>query len=97
MAIKVELDEDLERKFRELAMKKFGYSKGSIKKAAQKAIRNWTEEEGERTRGRHSHKETKNPADLLVGLLSDSKTKGKKTSVQLQHESAQLWAKATSD
>ena len=31
MGIKVYLDEDLEREFREFAMKRFGYSKGSIK------------------------------------------------------------------
>ena len=36
MGIKVDLDEELEREFRELAMKKFGYSKGSIKKAHRK-------------------------------------------------------------
>jgi hypothetical protein len=33
------LDEDLEKEFRELAMKKFGYSKGSIKKATESAIK----------------------------------------------------------
>ncbi|MGI0079926.1 MAG: hypothetical protein ACRECH_09910 [Nitrososphaerales archaeon] len=93
MAIKVELEEELERKFRELAMRKFGYSKGSIKKATEKAIKRWTEEE-QRPRPRMPKEERKNPADLLVGLLADTKVKGKKSSVELRHEASRLWTKA---
>ena len=44
MSLKVDLDRDLERKFRYLAMKKFGYSKGSLKKATHHAIELWTKE-----------------------------------------------------
>ena len=42
MSLKVDLNKELEKKFRELAMKQFGYSKGSIKKAAHVAIETWT-------------------------------------------------------
>jgi hypothetical protein len=48
MVIKVELDKNLEQSFRQTAMKRFGYSKGSIKKAAEAAIKKWTMEERER-------------------------------------------------
>ena len=41
MVLKFELEEDLENKFREAAMKKFGYSKGSLQKASKEALRTW--------------------------------------------------------
>ena len=44
MTLKVDLNKDLEKKFRQLAMEKFGYSKGSIKKATHDAIESWTKE-----------------------------------------------------
>lgn len=44
MSLRVELGEELEKKFRELAMKRYGYSKGAIKKATETALKRWTEE-----------------------------------------------------
>ena len=41
MVLKVDLVPKLELKFRELAMKKFGYIKGSLQKAAIEAISSW--------------------------------------------------------
>ena len=41
MVLKFELDKDLERRFRESAMRKYGYSKGSLKKASEDAIKDW--------------------------------------------------------
>ena len=35
--------EELEQKFRVLAMKKFGYGKGSISKALEEAMHRWVE------------------------------------------------------
>ena len=43
MSLRLELDKELERKFRELAMRRYGFGKGSIKKAAETAIKRWTE------------------------------------------------------
>lgn len=43
MSLRLELDKELERKFRELAMRRYGFAKGSIKKAAETAIKRWTE------------------------------------------------------
>lgn len=44
MVLKVHLSKNLEKRFRELAMRKFGYSRGSIKKATSFAIESWTRE-----------------------------------------------------
>lgn len=43
MSLRLEIDKELERKFRELAMRRYGFTKGSIKKAAETAIKRWTE------------------------------------------------------
>lgn len=93
MSIRLEFEKEFEKKFRELAMKRFGYSKGSIKKAAGMALKRWTEQEATK----ESKKTFKNPVDDIVGLLADTKVKGKKTSVELQHESKKLWSKITDD
>lgn len=36
------IPEELEKRFRKLAMEKFGYSKGALSKALEEAIRDWT-------------------------------------------------------
>lgn len=90
MSLRVELDRELERKFREIAMKRFGYSKGSIKKATEMAIRKWSSDERVPTT-----KPKNNPVYLIVGGLAH--LKGKKTSVELQHEAKRLWIKAAED
>ena len=35
------ISKEIEDKFRELAMKKFGYGKGSLSKALEEALRYW--------------------------------------------------------
>jgi len=35
------VSEDIEDQFRRLAMKKFGYGKGSLSKALEEALRQW--------------------------------------------------------
>jgi len=35
------VSEDVEDRFRRLAMKKFGYGKGSLSKALEEALRQW--------------------------------------------------------
>lgn len=95
MSIRLELDRELEKRFRETSMKRFGYSKGSIKKAAEIALEKWITEE---TLTKPEPKKTfRSPVDDIVGLLADTKVKGKKTSVELQHESKKLWSKITKD
>ncbi|MGI0083538.1 MAG: hypothetical protein ACREBQ_00495 [Nitrososphaerales archaeon] len=91
MGIKVELDEELEKRFRQLAMEKFGYSKGSIKKATETAIRKWTQEERVSDTPK-KHAET--GVEQLTGLLKGVKHK---SSVEEQHEIGKIWAKAVDD
>jgi len=43
MSLRLEIDKELERKFRELAMRRYGFTKGALKKAAETAIKRWTE------------------------------------------------------
>lgn len=86
MSLRLELDEGLERKFRETAMREFGYEKGSLKKASEIAISKWVNE-----RSKRPAKEVDNPIKLIKGVLSEYR--GKYTSVELQHEAAKIWAK----
>lgn len=90
MSLRVELEKDLERRFRERAMMRFGYSKGSIKKATKMAIEKWMQSE-------HMKKPIKkfeNPVDMIVGLLADVPHKN---SVKEQHEIKKIWAKIAED
>ncbi len=85
MVIKLELERELERRFRELAMKRFGYAKGSIKKAAESAIKQWAKEAEIPEKRRH-----RDSVGLMVGLLKNVKHK---TSVEEQHGIKKLWIK----
>jgi len=73
--IKIKVSDELEKKFREMAMKNFGYSKGSISQAAQKAIMDWVVSNIEIG-------EVKDPIESMSGLMK----KTKKSSLELQHE-----------
>lgn len=86
MSLRLEIDEGLEKKFRELAMREFGYGKGSIRKASESAIASWIKE-----RSKKPLKRVAEPIKLIEGGLSSYK--GKKTSVELQHEATRVWAK----
>lgn len=87
MSLRLEIDEELERKFREIAMQEFGYGKGSLRKASESAISNWIREKG----SRKPSKKVKDPVKLIEGGLSNYR--GKSSSVGLQHESTRIWAK----
>ncbi len=85
MALKFELEKGLEHKFRETAMRKYGYQKGSLQKATKEALSNWLMQQStEIPKAEH-------PFKLIRGILRH--LKGKKTSVQLQHEAKELWVK----
>ncbi len=83
MVLKMEFDTEVEQKFRELAMRRYGFSKGSLKMAGQEAIQRWIKEE-EKTLPR-----IKDPFKLLRGCMKH--LRGKYTSVELQHEAINLW------
>ena len=65
-------------------MKRFGYAKGALSKAAEEAIQNWIstiEKENVTFEG--------DPVKAIEGLLKDVDV----DSVTLQHETKKLWAK----
>ena len=88
MSLRVQIDDKLERKFREKAMKKFGYGKGALSKAAEEAILNWLS-----TAGEDSVNFEGDPVKAIEGLLKDVNL----DSVTLQHEIQKLWAKKVLD
>ena len=85
MVLKFGLEKELEQKFRETAMKKYGYTKGSLQKASKEALSSWVKQQSSKVPN------VEDPFKLVEGILSH--LKGKKTSVQLQHEATNLWTK----
>jgi len=87
--IKVYVRDNVEKKFRQLAMMVYGYGRGSLSKAAEEAIEQWiTEHEA-------LLKEVNVPEDpvgAIRGMLMDIRKSG----VELQHEARKIRAiKAT--
>ena len=87
MSLRVQIDPKVERKFRETAMKKFGYGKGALSKAAEEALLNWISYETEAPIFEGD------PVKAIEGLLKDFNI----DSVTLQHETQKLWAKKVLD
>lgn len=85
MVLKVELEKKLEHKFRETAMRKYGFQKGALQKATHEALSSWVIQQSSRI------PKVDDPFRLVEGMLMH--LRGKKTSVQLQHEATNLWAK----
>lgn len=82
MVLRAQIDVKLERKFRELAMKRFGYGKGALSRAMEEAVIRWISiVEGER-QGFEG-----DPVEAIDGLLSDVEL----DAVELQHEVKRLW------
>jgi len=76
------VDEKLELRFRELAMKRFKYSKGALSRALEEAIMKWisdVESEELTFEG--------DPVEAIDGLLADVDV----DSVELQHRIRDLW------
>lgn len=85
MTIKVEFEGEFENKFRELAMKKYGFSKGAIKKASKEAIQNWIKIEDIQL------PKVKDSIKTIKGIMKE--LRGKYNSVELQHQATKLWTK----
>jgi hypothetical protein len=85
--LKVNITDDIEKKFRELAMRRFGYSRGSLSTATERLIYEWVrkEETKEEIKKIAEREKIKDPVDAITGLLEHVKGK---TSVQLQHEAS---------
>ncbi len=79
--LKIKLPDELERAFRERAMRKYGYVKGAISEAIREMINVWIKESGGEL--------TKEDLwDNLEGSLKHIK----KSSVELQHEAGNYLA-----
>lgn len=82
--IRVQLPDDLEKKFRETAMKCFGYGKGALSKAAEEAFRNWIT-----SAGKEKLKFKGDPVKAIEGMLKDVDL----DSVELQHAAKKMWVR----
>lgn len=82
LLIRAKIDDKLELRFRELAMKRFGYGKGALTKAIEEAIIKWISsvEKEELTF-------EEDPIEAIDGLISDIKV----DAVELQHRIKDLW------
>jgi hypothetical protein len=83
--IKIYLGEELERRFRKVAMEIYGYGRGSISRAAEDAIRRWVIEREELLR---EVRIPEDPIKAIKGMLKHVKKSG----VELQHEAQQIRA-----
>jgi len=81
--IKVYLPDELEKKFREAAMKLFGYGRGSLSIASEKAIAYWLAQVSEAL---NVAEEIGDPVEAIYGMLSHVRKSG----VELQHEVTEL-------
>jgi len=84
--IKVSIEDEVEKRFRETAMRKFGYSRGSLSSAAQKAFMYWVDKEKDILDIRSQVK--RDPVESMRGILKHVK----KSSIELQHEVGKIWA-----
>ncbi|KYH36243.1 MAG: hypothetical protein AYL29_014810 [Candidatus Bathyarchaeota archaeon B24] len=81
-SIKIYISDDVERKFREVAMKLYGYRKGSLSIASEKAISAWLAQVSEVLEVAES---IRDPVEAIYGMLSHVK----RTGVELQHETGE--------
>jgi len=83
--LRIQLSDRLERLFREMAMKRFGYGKGSISRAAEEAIQNWVSIQLQMEKREFEG----DPVKAIEGLLADVDV----DSVELQHLVGKIWVR----
>lgn len=86
--IKVYISDGLEKKFREIAMRLYGYGKGSLSIASEKAFAAWLSQISEVL---DIAETIEDPVEAIYGMLSHVK----KTGVELQHEVRETRARKT--
>jgi hypothetical protein len=84
--LRLQLRSDLEKRFRETAMRRFGFGRGALTRAAEQAFERWlsTAKENIRFEG--------DPVKAIDGILGDLKL----NSVELQHSARRVWASKVS-
>ncbi len=88
--IKIKISNETEKRFRQVAMARFGYAKGSISIAAEKAFSEWvSQNEMEEIRKLAYEEGITDPIKTISGMLRHVK----KTSTELKHEVGKIRAK----
>lgn len=87
-SIKVYIPDELERRFRKAAMRLYGYGRGSLSTASEKAFTAWLSQVSEALDIAES---IEDPVEAIYGMLSHVK----RTGVELQHETREIRAKRT--
>lgn len=85
--LRLQVRDDLERRFRETAMKRFGFGKGALTRAAEQAFERWlstAKQEDVRFEG--------DPVKAIDGILEEMKL----SSVDLQHSVRRAWSSKVS-
>ena len=85
MGLKVYIEEELEKKFRKLAMEIYGYGKGSLSLAVEDAVRRWLLEHESVLQ---EVKIPEDPVSAMRGLLKHVERSG----VELEHEAREIRA-----
>jgi len=83
--LKIYVDEELERRFRRMAMEVYGYGRGSISKASEDAMRKWLLEHEELL---GEVEVPDDPVKAIRGMLKHVDRSG----VELQHEARRIRA-----
>ncbi|MBS7651398.1 hypothetical protein KEJ35_08660 [Candidatus Bathyarchaeota archaeon] len=84
--LRIKISDRLERLFREMAMKRFGYGKGSLSRAAEEAIQTLS------TQLQIEKREFDgDPVKAIEGFLGDLDV----DSVELQHLAGKIWVRKT--
>ncbi|MCD6369696.1 MAG: hypothetical protein J7L38_07890 [Thermoproteales archaeon] len=84
-SIKVYISEEVEKRFRKLAMELYGYGRGALSIAAEKALNEWVTKVSEAIEVVGL---LDDPVEAIYGMLSHVKKSG----VELQHEAKEIRA-----
>jgi len=84
--MKVVIDDDIEKQFRRVAMKRYGYGKGALSEAAEAAFGEWSSREDTDLAMPSG---LKDPVAAIEGLLANVEA----TSVDMQHEASRIRVK----
>jgi hypothetical protein len=79
--LRLQVREDLEKRFRETAMKRFGFGRGALTRAAEQAFERWLSSAKENVRFEGD------PVKAIEGILGETKL----NSVELQHSVRRAW------
>jgi hypothetical protein len=91
--LKVIISDAVERRFRRVAMKRYGNSKGALSEAAEAALNDWsTKEDNDDGEVNILPGFEQDPVGAIEGLLKNVRAK----SVELQHEARRIRVKKSS-